>query len=311
MPLSEAMRARLADLVKSKDVVLFMKGSRHFPQCGFSATVVGILDKVGVTGYETVNVLSDPEVREGIKEFSSWPTIPQLYVKGEFVGGCDIVKEMFASGELARVLGKDGGPRGEVKPPSITVLAGAAKAFADAANEAGEDVLRFEIDPQFKNDLYFAAKAPGDVVVASNGITIHLDAASASRADGVTIDFVNGPKGAGFKIENPNEPPRVRALSPAEAKAMLDAGALELFDVRPDAERALAKIAAARALDEAGQKHLLSLPKDAPIAFHCHHGVRSRRAGEQLLQEGFTRVYNVEGGIDAWSQSVDPSVPRY
>jgi monothiol glutaredoxin len=310
MPLSEAMRARLAGLVNSKDVVLFMKGSRHFPQCGFSATVVGILDKVGVTGYETVNVLSDPEVREGIKEFSSWPTIPQLYVKGEFVGGCDIVKEMFASGELQRLLGKDGASS-EAKAPSITVLDGAAKAFGDAAREAGDDVLRFEIDPEFKNDLYFGAKAPGDVVVTSNGIAIHLDAATARRAEGVTIDFVSGPKGAGFKIENPNEPPRVRALSAAEAKAMLDAGALQLFDVRPEGERALAKIAAAKPLDEAGQRYLLSLPKDAPIALHCHHGIRSRRAGEQLLQEGFTRVYNVEGGIEAWSQSVDPSVPRY
>src|SRR5438552_19050719 len=108
MPVSDAMGAKLAELVKSKDVVLFMKGSRHFPQCGFSATVVGILDKVGVGKYETVNVLSDPEVREGIKEFSSWPTIPQLYVKGEFLGGCDIVREMHQSGELAKELAAAG-----------------------------------------------------------------------------------------------------------------------------------------------------------------------------------------------------------
>src|SRR5579859_6457483 len=113
MPLSEVQRAELDKLVHSNKVVLFMKGSRHFPQCGFSATVVGILDKVGVKDIETVNVLADAEVREGIKEFSSWPTIPQLYVKGEFVGGCDIVKDMFASGELQKLLGKEPAASGE------------------------------------------------------------------------------------------------------------------------------------------------------------------------------------------------------
>jgi monothiol glutaredoxin len=274
---------------------------------------------VGVKEMETINVLTDPEVREGIKEFSSWPTIPQLYVKGEFVGGCDIVKDMFASGELQKLLGKESGAPGEanasanVKPPSITILDGAAKAFRDAAKEAGGDVLRLEINAQFQNDLFFAAKAAGDVVVESNGIAMHMDAATAGRANGVTLDFVTDAqgKGAGFKIENPNEPPRVRALSAKEAKALLDTGKLSLFDVRPESERARAKIDAAIALDPVGQERLASLPKDAPIAFHCHHGMRSRRAGEQLLQEGYTRVYNVEGGIDAWSQDVDSTVPRY
>jgi monothiol glutaredoxin len=162
-----------------------------------------------------------------------------------------------------------------------------------------------------KTDLYFAPKAPGSIEVQSNGVSIFVDATTAPRANGVTIDFVNGPQGAGFKIDNPNEPPRVRPLSVAETKAMLDAGKVQLFDVRPEAERARAKIDAARALDEAGQAYLLSLPKDTPIALHCHHGMRTRRAGEQLLREGFTRIYNVEGGIDAWSQAVDPAVPRY
>ena len=86
--------------VKGNDVVLFMKGTPQFPQCGFSSQVVQILDYLGVP-YKGVNVLADDGVRQGIKEFSNWPTIPQLYVKGEFVGGCDIVREMFQSGELA------------------------------------------------------------------------------------------------------------------------------------------------------------------------------------------------------------------
>ena len=104
MSLSPELRDRITELVQSNPVVLFMKGNRHQPQCGFSASVVGMLD--GLTSdYETFDVLSDPELREGIKEFSDWPTIPQLYVKGEFMGGSDIVEEMFASGELRKALG--------------------------------------------------------------------------------------------------------------------------------------------------------------------------------------------------------------
>ena len=93
--------------VKENDIVLFMKGTPLMPQCGFSATVAHVLDHIGAD-YVGVNVLSDMEIRQGIKEYSDWPTIPQLYVKGEFIGGCDIVKEMYQSGELQQLL-KDKG----------------------------------------------------------------------------------------------------------------------------------------------------------------------------------------------------------
>ena len=93
--------------VKSNDVVLFMKGTPTFPQCGFSSQVVQILDYLGVD-YKGVNVLESAEIRQGLKEYSNWPTIPQLYVKGEFVGGCDIVREMFQGGELAPLLTEKG-----------------------------------------------------------------------------------------------------------------------------------------------------------------------------------------------------------
>lgn len=93
--------------VKNNDVVLFMKGTPGFPQCGFSGQVVQILDYLGI-GYHGVNVLASDDMRQGIKKFSSWPTIPQLYVKGEFIGGCDIVREMFQAGELQTFLGEKG-----------------------------------------------------------------------------------------------------------------------------------------------------------------------------------------------------------
>jgi monothiol glutaredoxin len=99
--------ATIDKAVKSNDVMLFMKGTPQFPQCGFSSQVVQILDYLGVP-FESVNVLSDADVRQGIKDYSNWPTIPQLYVKGEFVGGCDIVREMFQSGELASHLTEAG-----------------------------------------------------------------------------------------------------------------------------------------------------------------------------------------------------------
>ncbi|MGA1803575.1 Grx4 family monothiol glutaredoxin [Rhizobium sp. HT1-10] len=95
--------------VKSSDVVLFMKGTPQFPQCGFSGKVVQILDYIGVD-YKGVNVLADPEIRQGIKEYSNWPTIPQLYVKGEFIGGCDIITEMFQAGELQQHFQEQGVP---------------------------------------------------------------------------------------------------------------------------------------------------------------------------------------------------------
>ena len=106
--------SRIAEIVKGQDVVLFMKGTPLFPQCGFSSKAVAILEHLGVD-YGSVDVLQDQEIRQGIKGYSDWPTIPQLYVKGEFVGGCDIIREMFQAGELQSLL-KDKGV--QVKAPA-------------------------------------------------------------------------------------------------------------------------------------------------------------------------------------------------
>jgi len=306
MALSDALRKQISDTLARNRVVLFMKGPRGAPACGFSATVVQILDGLGAD-YETVNVLSSPELRDGIKEFSQWPTIPQLFVDKTLVGGCDIVREMAGSGELQKLVGAGDAP----KAPSITITEGAAKAFASAAGESDGQPLRLQIDGQYRYELFFGPSEPGDVVVQAGGQTVALDRASARRADGLSIDYVGG-NGGGFKITNPNEPARVKSLSARELKNLLDQGEkIELFDVRGDRERDVAKIEAARQLDEEGQEYLLSLPKNARIVFHCHHGMRSRAAAERAILEGFTDVSNLEGGIDAWSQTVDPDVSRY
>ena len=102
-PVHERIRQDIGD----NDVVLYMKGTPVFPQCGFSAAVVQVLSHVGVK-FKGIDVLADPSLRQGIKDFSNWPTVPQLYVKGEFVGGCDIVREMFQSGELQQLLESKG-----------------------------------------------------------------------------------------------------------------------------------------------------------------------------------------------------------
>ena len=105
--MSNTIFERIEQDIRDNDVMLYMKGNAMFPQCGFSARVVQILTHMGVP-FQTANVLEDPELRDGIKQFSSWPTIPQLYVKGEFVGGCDIVTEMFQSGELGTLFAEKG-----------------------------------------------------------------------------------------------------------------------------------------------------------------------------------------------------------
>ena len=304
--ISDALRSRISGLVTQQPVVLFMKGTRRSPQCGFSAQVVQILDEL-VPEYETIDVLSSAELRDGIKEFSQWPTIPQLFVNGEFVGGCDIVRALKESGELGALLSVPSAPP---RLPSIHISAAALAAFRGALGDAEGEVLHLEIDGKFQNDLYFAPRAENTLEVVVDGLNLYLDRESARRADGLRIDFVEGAS-SGFKIENPNQPPVVKQLSPAETKALLDQGGVQVFDVRPEHERALASIPSARPLDQAGQAYLFALDRNTPIAFLCHHGMRSQSAAEQILGEGFRNVYNIRGGIHAWSESVDPSVPRY
>ncbi len=301
------LKQEIDELVSNHAVVLFMKGSKNFPQCGFSATVVNILKQSGVRDFKDVNVLSRAELRDGIKEYANWPTVPQLYVKGEFVGGCDIVKELFASGELFDVLGVE---KPEIKAPNV-LLSVAARAAVLAASEGASGNLRIEISPQFEYSLSIDDEKEGDFKLAVQGLTLLMDRQSATRADGLSIDFVEDGDG-GFKLDNPNEPPRVRALSVRELKALVDAGTpIELFDVRTPDERAVVKLAVAQHLDTTAQEKLAKLDRDTPIYFHCHHGGRSQQAAEHYLRQGFKKVYNVVGGIDAWSVEIDPSLARY
>jgi len=300
------LKTEIDDLLQNNQVVLFMKGSKNFPQCGFSATVVGILREAGVRDFRDVNILQRADLREGMKEFASWPTFPQLYVKGEFVGGCDIVKELHASGEIYEVLGAT---PPELKEPSVTITPAAQKAIAAVAEGEG-GALRIEISPQYEYALSIDEAKPADFRLALGGITVVLDRQSASRADGLTVDFSEAGEG-GFRIENPNEPPKVRQIDVRQLKSLLDAGPIELFDVRTKDERDKAKIETAQHFDQTAQEKLAKLDKNTPIFFHCHHGGRSQQAAEHYLRQGFSQVHNVSGGIDAWAVEIDPKVSRY
>ncbi len=303
-----ALKTRLDELVHSDQVVLFMKGNRRMPRCGFSATVVGILDGL-VDSYTTVDVLADPAIRQGVKDYSDWPTLPQLFIDHEFVGGCDIVREMATSGELHKLIGVE---LQDVDPPSIEVTEAAAAQLAAASQEAGGDFLRFRVPPNFRYELSLGPKMFGDLEVQAAGITLLVARDSAARADGTVLDFVTGPMGEGFQINNPNEPLPVQQMNSTDLKAALDAGTdLHLVDVRPEDERALAKIDAARPLNAETQRWLAELDKGSKLVFHCHHGGRSQKVAEDFRGQGFTNVHNLKGGIDAWSQEVDSGVARY
>ncbi len=308
MSLDEATRSRINDVVGSDDVVLFMKGDPSQPQCGFSAQVTRLLNQV-VPNYTTFDVLSDAAVRAGIKEFSQWPTIPQLYIKGEFVGGCDIITEMFGAGELHEKLGLE---RPKIVTPEIEITETAAPLLQDALQQGGGEPLHLTIDANFQNTLHFGPAEPGDLKVESGGITLLVDSMSSQRAQGVSIDAVETPSGSRLTIQNPNAPAPVAQLEPRELKEMMDRQeAFELIDVRTEEEWSKAHIEGAKLLDAELAGHLEQLPKDTRIVFQCHHGGRSQAAAEHFRQAGFTNIGNLAGGIDAWSTEVDSSVPRY
>src|SRR5436190_5397811 len=147
MTLDPALKKKIDEIVKSDSVVLFMKGTRSFPQCGFSASVVNILNTL-VPKYTTVNILSDVDVRSGMKEYSDWPTFPQLFIRGEFVGGADIVKQMYETGELEKKLGD---LVSAAKTPTVTVTPRAAAELTAALKEGSPgDVIHLTITPTWE-----------------------------------------------------------------------------------------------------------------------------------------------------------------
>ncbi|MDI9237794.1 Grx4 family monothiol glutaredoxin [Lysobacter sp. LF1] len=308
MSLDPALRSRIETLLQSNRVVLFMKGAPDAPQCGFSAKAVGVLNALLPEGYAHVNVLADAEIREGIKQYGNWPTIPQLYIDGELVGGSDIVEQMAGSGELHSVLGL---PAPDRSPPKLTITPAAAEMLRSAiANAGGGYAVQLEIDARHNARLQLAPVDANAVAVEVDGVRVQTDALQARRADGISIDWVDDERGRGLVVHNPHAPPAVKTIAPADTAARVQAGTLRLVDVRPADERGLASAPVAFDTLDHGVESLEALPKDTPLAFLCHHGGRSQQAAEHFRNLGFREVYNIVGGIDAWAD-IDAGVPKY
>jgi len=308
MSLEPALRSRIESILNANRVVLFMKGQPSMPQCGFSAKAVGALQDLGVE-FDHVNVLADAEIREGIKVYGEWPTIPQLYIDGELVGGSDIILQMAGNGELSSVLGLAAPDR---TPPRITVTPAAVEMLRGALADSPGASLQLGIDARFQPNFQLAPHDDNAIAAESNGLRVQFDLASARRAEGITIDWVDDIRGKGLAIDNPNAPKAVQELSVRDADDQLRAGSITVVDVRPADERAIAAINAPfETFDGDNRARLEALPKDTALAFLCHHGGRSAQAAEQFRALGFTKVSNITGGIDAWSNEVDNGVPKY
>lgn len=308
MSLDPALRSRIESILTANRVVLFMKGQPSMPQCGFSAKAVGALQDLGVE-FDHVNVLADADIREGIKAYGEWPTIPQLYIDGELIGGSDIILQMAGNGELSSVLGLAAPDR---TPPRITVTPAAVEMLRGALADSPGASLQLGIDARFQPNFQLAPHDDNAIAAESNGLRVQFDLASARRAEGITIDWVDDIRGKGLAIDNPNAPKAVQELSVRDADDQLRAGSITVVDVRPADERAIAAINAPfETFDGDNRARLEALPKDTALAFLCHHGGRSAQAAEQFRALGFTKVSNITGGIDAWSNEVDNGVPKY
>ncbi|KRB03217.1 glutaredoxin domain-containing protein [Lysobacter sp. Root690] len=308
MSLDPALRSRIESLLQSNRVVLFMKGEPNAPQCGFSAKAVGALNALLPQGYAHIDVLSNPDLREGIKVYGEWPTIPQLYIDAQLVGGSDIIEQMAGNGELHGLLGL---PAPDRSPPKLSITPAAAQMLRDAVANAGENfAVQLDVDARHNVRLQLAPVDADAVAVEIDGVRVQTDWINARRADGVSIDWADDERGRGLVITNPNAPPPVQSIAPEQASERVSAGSLRLVDVRPADERAIARVGVAFDTFDAGTDALESLPKDTPLAFLCHHGGRSAQAAEHFRQQGFTQVYNVIGGIDAWAD-LDGSIAKY
>ena len=300
---------RIEKHLEQHNIVLFMKGSKGVPQCGFSAKVVNILEDI-VDSFHTVDVLLDSQLREDLKIFSDWPTIPQLFVNKKFIGGCDLVEQLFISGELCEQLRGKKGERSTM--PEIHVTEEAAAVIKQGVGRSENEVLHLTIDESFSHDFKIAPRDASRTCVLAGGVEIYLDTGSLNRASGLKIGMTDSDKGYGFEIFNPNAGMTFKDISVRELKELMDSEEeFFLFDVRTMEERQIACLQNSIFLDEGAVETIKNLDQDTRLIFYCHSGVRSQEAAKYFFEKGYTQSFNLVGGIDAWSLYVDPKIPRY
>ena len=289
--MTEELRQKLQGMIDSHDIVLFMKGNRQQPQCGFSNRVVGILEELEID-YQTYNVFSDPDIRSGMKDFSQWPTFPQLYVKQEFVGGCDLVTAMMQSGELPGLLGVT---LEEVEPPTIHCSPSILALFKESLATHGGGV-HLEVPKNFEYDIGVGPKNSGQIETIVDGVPFYMSRGSAKRANGISLDFKDGPNG-GVLIDNPNEP-TFQDIAVSDVESWLaDNPTAKVYQIGVGAD---ALLPFTTIFDATAHQEINDLSKDHPIAFMCMMGVRSQQAAKSLAFQGYTNIFNIVGGLNAW-----------
>ena len=302
MALDNETRGIIDRLLSTNKVVLFMKGTPQQPQCGFSATTVSTLEML-IPDFMSVNVLDHPSIREGIKEFSNWPTIPQLYIDGELIGGSDIITDMLQSGELADTLGVD---KPEIEAPAISIDDKGIAVMKKALDSQPGHVLHLQINAGWSHTISLGANKGSAVQALVGDIHIHMDPWSAARADGLKMIMEEDLTGTRFGFDNPNAPPPVNQMTVRTLKEKLDSEAeVILIDVRSDEECSKGTISGSRQWNEEAMELIDSLPKNAELIFYCHSGGRSQALAESIRRRGYTNLHNVPGGILAWSEEIN------
>ena len=298
--MNEQLRQRIERLVSSNKCMLFMKGNPKQPQCGFSSNTVKIIQELLGSDFVTFNVLEDMEIREGIKEYGNWPTIPQLYINGELIGGNDIVTEMYNTGELQSLLGL---PQPERTPAKLTISEKAKENILQGIENIGSNVLMLSIDGNY-NTRFSIEQPKGYELFSEIGeIKIYMDIGTAKRANGIEIDWVEDLKGSGLVIKNPNEPKAVNQLSQQDfAKGLKEGTFNHIYDVRTEAEFAQKAIPGSKRLDKLAMQEIEQLDKTTPLVFVCNVGNSSMGACEYYRKQGFTNVNNLAGGISSWKE---------
>ncbi len=197
--------------------------------------------------------------------------------------------------------------------PSTNITESARATLLKAKEDCEEgEYIRLSISANFEHGLTFDQKNDSDFVIQHGEVSAIIDPYSATRAKDLLIDYVQENLDAGFVFSNPNEPPKVNELSVEELRFLRDQGRDPLLiDVRPKTEGETARISFAKSLGDLSEDEINNLKKDHMIVFHCHHGQRSRQAAESFRLKGFSNLYNLTGGIDAWSKQIDSSVPVY
>jgi len=292
---------RIEQMLDENPVFLFMKGNPQTPMCGFSSNTVKILKDLIGDGFSSFNVLEDPDIREGIKTYGQWPTIPQLYVNKELVGGNDIISEMFNTGELHELLNLTQPDR---TPPKISITDDALNHIKEGLKDMGEHQLFLSVDDEYNTRFSLEMPKGYEVIADVGDLKVFMDIGTAKRSNGVEISWVDELQGSGLRIKNPNEPPAVQDLSVSELQDWFvsEVENPHIFDVRSADQIADGTVDHAVRLDKTAIESIEEMDKQTPLIFVCQVGQSSMSAAEFFRKKGFTKVFNLTGGYNAWNE---------